>query len=132
MDWGYFMENIGTRVKSLRVSKRLNQEQLAALCDVSQPAIAKIEKGTTKTVKGKTLEMLAAALSSTTTFILYGSDTEADHEHDMMQAEMTAIFRDLPASDKETLLRMARGILPKSPSTTPPRFQSAKRTTSIK
>ena len=114
------MENIGTRVKSLRVSKRLNQEQLAALCDVSQPAIAKIEKGTTKTVKGKTLEMLAAALSSTTTFILYGSDTEADHEHDMMQAEMTAIFRDLPASDKETLLRMARGILPKSPSTKPP------------
>ena len=127
MNWGYFMEHIGSRVKSLRLSKRLNQEQLAELCEVSQPAIAKIEKGITKTVKGKTLEMLASALSSTTTFILYGSETEDDHEHDMMQAEMTAIFRDLPTSDKETLLRLARGILPKSPSTTPPPASKARK-----
>jgi transcriptional regulator with XRE-family HTH domain len=112
MNWGYYMENIGPRVKALRLSKRLNQQELADRCGVSQPAINKIETGKTKTVKGYVLEALARELSSTTGFILYGSDNEASHEHDMMMAEMSAIFRDLPISDKEMILRMARGILP--------------------
>jgi transcriptional regulator with XRE-family HTH domain len=106
------MENIGPRVKALRLSKRLNQQELADRCGVSQPAINKIETGKTKTVKGYVLEALARELSSTTTYILRGSDSADTLEHDMMMAEMSAIFKDLPLSDKETLLRMARGILP--------------------
>jgi len=106
------MENIGTRVKVLRLSKRLNQQELADRCGVSQPAINKIENGKTKEIKGYVLEALARELSSTTTFILKGSDNADSHEHDMMMAEMSAIFKDLPLSDKETLLRLARGILP--------------------
>lgn len=112
MSWGYYMEDIGPRVKALRLSKRLNQTELAARCGVSQPAINKIEAGKTKTVKGYVLEALARELSSTTSFILYGSSSADNHEHDMMMAEMSAIFRDLPLADKEMLLRMARGILP--------------------
>jgi transcriptional regulator with XRE-family HTH domain len=106
------MDNIGPRVKALRLSKRLNQQELADRCGVSQPAINKIETGKTKTVKGYVLEALARELSSTTTYILKGSDSPDTLEHDMMMAEMSAIFKDLPLSDKETLLRMARGILP--------------------
>lgn len=106
------MKNIGPRVKALRLSKRLNQQELADRCGVSQPAINKIETGKTLTVKGYVLEALARELSSTTTYILNGSSSADKMEHDMLMAEMTAIFRDLPMQDKETLLRMARGILP--------------------
>lgn len=112
MTWGYYMANLGDRIKSLRISKRLNQDKLAELCGISQPAIAKIERGTTKALKGETLEALAYHLSSTTTYILNGSTSPDNHEADMMAAEMGAIFRDLSIADKETLLRMARGILP--------------------
>jgi len=106
------MQSIGSRVKSLRVSKRMSQQELADKISVSQPAIAKIERGITKKMEGETLDALAMALSSTTTYILHGSASPGDHEADMMAAEMGAIFRDLSLSDKETLLRMARGILP--------------------
>lgn len=120
MGWGFFMEHIGTRVKALRLSKRLNQAELAEKCGVSQPAINKIENGKTQKIKGYVLEALARELSSTTTFILYGSESSDSHEHDMMMAEMSAIFRDLPLADKEVILRMARGILPtKKPSKLP-------------
>lgn len=112
MIWSDTMNNIGPRVKALRISKRLNQQELANRCGISQPAINKIEKGVTATVKGYVLEALARELSSTTTYILNGSSSADNMEHDMLIAEMTAIFRDLPMQDKETLLRMARGILP--------------------
>ena len=112
MIWSDTMNNIGPRVKALRLSKRLNQQELANRCGISQPAINKIETGKTATVKGYVLEALARELSSTTTYILNGSSSADNMEHDMLIAEMTAIFRDLPMQDKETLLRMARGILP--------------------
>lgn len=112
MNLVYQMSTVGFRVKSLRLSKRLNQQELADKCGVSQPAIAKIEKGITKNIKGYVLEALARELSSTVGYILHGASSSHDHEHAMMAAEMAAIFSDLPLSDKETLLRMARGILP--------------------
>jgi transcriptional regulator with XRE-family HTH domain len=112
MQWGYYMQTVGNRVKSLRISKRLNQQQLADRIGTTQSAIAKIERGQTKKMEGETLEALARELSSTPSYILYGAQNSEDHEHSMIAAEMAAIFRDLTISDKETILRMARGILP--------------------
>jgi hypothetical protein len=63
-------------------------------------------------MEGFTLETLARELSTTTTYILLGSTNELDHEHEVFQAEMAAVFRQLSLPDKETLLRMARGLLP--------------------
>jgi len=123
MTWGYYMTSIGSRVKVLRVSKRLSQQELANRIGMSQPAIAKIERGITKNMEGETLEALARELSSTANFILKGSANSDDMEHAMISAEMAAIFRDLPLSEKETILRMARAILPTSP---PPPQQSRK------
>lgn len=110
MTWGFFMQSIGQRVKALRVSKRLNQQQLADLVGVSQPAIAKIEKNITKSIKGSTLDALAIALASTPAFILRGSTGPDDHEESMMTAEMQAIFSSLPMKDKETIIRIARSM----------------------
>ena len=112
MVWGFEMHDIGKRVKSLRVSKRLTQVELASRLGIKQSSLAYIENGRTKTVKGTTLDALARELSSTTGYILNGSVSSDHHEDEMLQAEMTAIFRDLTITDKEMLLRLARGILP--------------------
>lgn len=110
MNWGFYMQTIGSRVKALRVSKHLNQKQLAALVGVSQPAIAKIENGKTVNVKGYVLDALASALSSTPAFILRGSSDSSEHEQAMLSAEMSAIFSSLTLRDKETIIRIARSM----------------------
>lgn len=112
MEWGYYMMEMGSRVKSLRISKRISQARLAELCGVKQPTIANIERGRTKEVKGYVLDALCRELSTTPQFILNGSQSPDRHEHEMLMAEMSAIFRDLDLDDKTTLLRMARGLLP--------------------
>lgn len=105
------MQTLGSRVKALRLSKHLNQEQLAKLVGVTQPAIAKIESGVTKNIKGYVLEALCKALSSTSTYIMQGAANDDDHEAEMITAEMTAIFKDLDSDDKEVLVRIARGMV---------------------
>ena len=115
MSWGFYMQTIGSRVKALRVSKRLNQQQLAKLVGVSQPAIAKIEIGATKNIKGYVLEALARSLSTTTTYILKGAESGDDHESEMIIGEMTAIFKGLKMEDKEILVRIARNMAGEKP-----------------
>jgi transcriptional regulator with XRE-family HTH domain len=110
--WGYFMQSIGGRIKSMRLSKRLTQAELAYRVGVTQAAIAKIETNKTKHMEGVTLEKLARELSSTDSYILHGAANPNDMEGAMLAAEMAAIFNGLPLSDKETILRMARAILP--------------------
>lgn len=111
MNWGFYMQTIGNRVKSLRISKHLNQQQLADRVGVTQPAIAKIEKGVTKNVKGYVLEALSRELSSTTSYLLNGAANGDDHENEMICAEMAAIFKDLKLDDKEVLVRIARNMV---------------------
>ena len=111
MNWGFFMQSTGTRVKALRVSKRLNQQQLADAVGVTQPAIAKIETGKTKELSGRVLEALARELASTPSYILHGAQDSDDHEHSMISAEMATIFRVLSLSDKEVILRVARTLV---------------------
>ena len=115
MSWGFYMQTIGSRVKALRVSKRLNQQQLAKLVGVSQPAIAKIEIGATKNIKGYVLEALARSLSTTTTYILKGAESGDDHESEMIIGEMAAIFKGLKMEDKEILVRIARNMAGEKP-----------------
>ena len=115
MTWGFYMQTIGNRVKSLRISKRLNQQQLADKVGVTQPAIAKIENGKTKNIKGYVLEALSRELSSTAAYILNGATDGDDHENEMICAEMAAIFRDLKLDDKEVLVRIARNMVSEKP-----------------
>lgn len=56
---------MGYRVKELRESLHLTQEELAAKSGVSRITIALIESGTTKNASSKTLLKLAKALETT-------------------------------------------------------------------
>lgn len=53
---------IGHEVKHLRVRKKLSQEKLARLSDVSYNTIVKIENNATKNPGVKTLSKIAKAL----------------------------------------------------------------------
>lgn len=105
------MDTIANRLKSLRISKRLSQRQLAASCGVSQPTIANIERGRTTEIKGYVLEALAKELSTTSMYILEGVTNHRTHEQAMMVAELRSIFGKLSIDDQHQLVRMARGLL---------------------
>lgn len=79
MVWGFNVHEIGKRVKSLRVSKRLTQVELASRLGIKQSSLAYIENGRTKTVRGTTLDALARELSSTTGYLLNGSQSSDHH-----------------------------------------------------
>lgn len=53
--------NIGNAIKELRNEKKLSQDQLAALADITQSALSNIEKGRKK-AHPTTLEKISKAL----------------------------------------------------------------------
>lgn len=112
------METIASRVIALRKSKRLSQEQLAQAAGISQPSLAYIETGRTKSLRGKTLSGLTKALDTTPDFLLYGSDPK-DHELAMQEAELMSIWRRLAPEDRAALLRQAHGLLATTRPATP-------------
>lgn len=105
------METINGRIKSLRLSMRLTQVQLADRCAVTQPTIANIERGRTTEIKGSLLLKLAQQLNTTTIYLIHGAKDENSHEDSMIQSELTAIFGKLSIEDKQVLVRTARGLL---------------------
>jgi transcriptional regulator with XRE-family HTH domain len=104
------MDTIGSRVKALRESKRLNASELARRVGIAQPSLYNIESDKTKAVKGYVLDALARELSTTTGYLLTGAVNNQDHEAAMMLAEVQTIFRSLNAADQEKLVRAARGL----------------------
>ena len=63
---------IGMRIRAIRKAKRLSQEQLAEMADISVVHMSHIETGNTK-MSLAVLVALARALDVSTDFILFGS-----------------------------------------------------------
>lgn len=57
--------NIGQRIRSKRITKRLTQQQLARMVDVSHVTIASIEKDNLEQVRIITFERIAQVLDTT-------------------------------------------------------------------
>lgn len=110
MVWGFEMNEVGKRVATLRKAMRISQRELSARCEISQPTVANIERGRTHEVKGYVLEALARELNTSTGFILYGAETEDDHEDTMMITEITHIFRKLTRQEKDTVITVVRAM----------------------
>lgn len=105
------MDTIGGRIKALRISKQLNQSELARRVGIKQPSLYNIETDKTKSIKGYVLDAIAKELNTTTSYILDGSTDAHNHEASMMLSEIQATFRKLSPEDQESLLRTARGML---------------------
>ena len=113
------METIGSRIKLLRTSQRLTQVQLAELLDIKQNTLSELETGKSLVMSATTLEALCRVLVTTPSFVLYGIKNGESAEAAMMEAELTAIFRELPERAQEALLRDARLVRSAVPINTP-------------
>lgn len=99
---------MGKRLKALRLSKQLTQVQLAARVGVKQNTISDLERGDSKTMEAETLQALCRELVTTPGYLLDGVTNGEEHEAMMQEAELIAIFRELPASAKTALVGSAR------------------------
>lgn len=69
-----YMNNLGSRVKDLRIKKKLTQNALAKLVGVSQPTIRHIEEG--RIERPRRLAYIAKALDAREDALLFGSPIE--------------------------------------------------------
>jgi transcriptional regulator with XRE-family HTH domain len=63
---------IGDRIIALRTALGLKQSQLARLIKISQPSMSLIESGTTKALKGPTLERACKVLRTNPDWLNHG------------------------------------------------------------
>lgn len=113
------METIGGRIKLLRTSRRLTQTQLADLLEIKQNTLSELETGKSIVMSAPTLEAVCRVLVTTPSFVLYGVKHGDSVETAMMEAELTAIFRELPEQAQEALIKDARLIRSAVPTNTP-------------
>ena len=72
------METIGERVKRIRISKGLQQKDLAALMDINRLTITKIENGNHQG-NFELIKKLSEALEVSADYILTGKRYEKEH-----------------------------------------------------
>lgn len=102
------MLTMGTRIRNLRKAKLLTQKQLAEMTGLAQNTISDLERGDSKTMEASTLRALCAALVTTPGYVLDGIEVGEQDASMMEEAELLAIFRDLPPHSRTALLGSAR------------------------
>lgn len=108
---------MGKRLKALRTSRRLTQVQLSELLGMSQNGWSDLERDKRSDMSGVTLEAICRVLVTTPRYVLYGVDGGVDHESVLQEAELAAIFRELPRLAQTALLNNARMLREAIPST---------------
>ena len=128
-----FLYEIGSRIRSLRQSQNLSQDDLARMAGyTSRSSINKIEKGLVDLPQSK-ISLIAAALNVSPSYLLYGeSDNKnAPAENNLSESERVWIelyrklspevretfvtlvekFDALPDGERQMLLAMIRGAI---------------------
>lgn len=113
------MTTMGQRLKALRKSRKLTQEQVAEFVGVSQNGWSDFERDKRADMSATTLEAICRLLVTTPRYVLYGTDGGIDYESLMQEAELSAIFRELPSSAQTALLNNARLLREAIPNTSP-------------
>jgi transcriptional regulator with XRE-family HTH domain len=71
---------MGERIRVLRESKGLTQEQLAAQLGVTKGAVHQWEKDLTKNIKNVTFLALSQVLGTTQEYLLFGPPSERENQ----------------------------------------------------
>lgn len=67
---------MGYKIKEVRESKRMSQEELAARADVSRTVISNLETNPNAETTTKTLKKIAEALGTTVAAIFFENDVQ--------------------------------------------------------
>lgn len=81
----------GQRIKALRLSKGLSQEELGEAIGVKKAAINKYENGIVVNLKRSTISLLADALDTTPAYLM-GWDESNSHQQEISESDMMAAF----------------------------------------
>jgi len=88
----------GQRLKTMRIEKGLNQDELGKMLDLDQGTISKMERGETEPT-AKTLRMLREIFGVTTDWILTGEGTFHPFPKDI-EEELQEIIDDFEINEK--------------------------------
>ena len=100
---------IGQRIRTLRVSRRLTQPELAKRIGIAQPSLHNIESDKTKTLRGETLAGLCRELNVSPD-VLLGKRKVVSEEALLHEAEMIGLFRSMPTEAQDHVLAVARAL----------------------
>lgn len=101
------LSEIGSRIKICRKGKKITQERLAELVDVSPHYIYEIERGN-KTMSLNILIRIARALSVSTDYILFGQQINLSAPSD----RLTLILDSLSPKERENIANILSAIIP--------------------
>jgi len=98
---------VGARIRSLRHTRGLTQDELAALCDVSRSAVAQWETDRAGQLRDN-ITRIADALATTVEFLLQGERSRSEITGD--ELALLRLYRECDADDRAFLLRTVRKL----------------------
>ncbi|MCD7737163.1 MAG: helix-turn-helix domain-containing protein [Lachnospiraceae bacterium] len=107
------LTEIGSRIKLARRKKKITQEKLADLVDVSPHYIYEIERGT-KAMSLQTLEKISLQLHLSVDYLLWGDSAPDPEKNDKALREsdqLNHIINHLSASEKKAVTDVLSGVV---------------------
>ncbi len=98
---------VGSRIRALRHSQGMTQEDLAAACDVSRSAVAQWETDRAGQLSGN-ITRIADALATTVEYLLQGERPQSDVTGD--ELALLRLYRACDPEDRSFLLRTAHKL----------------------
>ena len=80
------MENMGKRLKALRLASGLSQTEAAKALNIAQPSLSALESGASKTLGGETLARACRVFHTTAEYIWFGTEASDDPELPLVEA----------------------------------------------
>ena len=109
------MENMGKRLKVLRLASGLSQTEAAKALNIAQPSLSALESGASKTLGGETLARACRVFHTTAEYIWFGSEASDDPELPLVEAELIYMARSMTPDRRQTALDSIRGIFKGQP-----------------
>ncbi|PSM56513.1 XRE family transcriptional regulator [Clostridium diolis] len=105
------MSIIGENIKKIRVLKNLSAYELAKRARVGGATISEIESGKRKTLKGDTLEKIAAALGVTVNDLMGNTETVSFETDNLMDILNIIDYIENPILDDRQITKDEKEIL---------------------
>ena len=103
------IKEMGLRIKQCRKAKKLTQEQLAEVVDISPHYLYEIERGS-KSVSLPILEEIAVNLQTSLDYLVLG--TSPNEQEYFYTDELQELLVDMNITQRKNLYRLLKAIMP--------------------